>query len=205
MQVLTRVEFAEWVKRFSERSDDSIHFDDDVPFFTHSEATCIDVEYPQKLELLPFFARYLSTLVYDDWDFRGATLWLTDWGVGQPLDEGVGYRLVEAMNRASGQPMAFEVAPAHSFRADELPEAVGMLLQPMIFAWDAYYAPNWSYGFEEFFLHVSHDSFITVVTRTKDFHDRVFGKLEELHLSPKAVNERRVNRFCRHDSQESRH
>jgi len=25
-----------------------------------------------------------------------------------------------------------------------------MLMQPMVFGWDAYYLPQWSFGFEEF-------------------------------------------------------
>jgi hypothetical protein len=53
------------------------------------------------------------------------------------------------------------------------------------FGWDAMFAPRWSYGLEEFFLHVSHDSFVSVVTRTKEFHTKAFGLLEELDFNPK--------------------
>jgi hypothetical protein len=89
------------------------------------------------------------------------------------------------------------VAPGHQFRADELRDAIGMLLQPMIFAWDSYYLPTWSYGTGEFFLHVSHDSFVSVVTRTKAFHDRIFKQLEDLDLNPKPASDMQVNRFRR--------
>jgi hypothetical protein len=99
-------------------------------------------------------------------------LWFTEWGVWNSSDEGVGYKIIEGMNRASGQPKCFEVAPGHFFRADELPDATGMLMQPMISGWDAYYYPQWSYGTGDVFLHVSHDSFVTVATRTKDFYDK---------------------------------
>jgi len=40
------------------------------------------------------------------------------------------------MNRSGGQPTSFEAAPGHLFRADELTDAIAMLLQPMIFGWD---------------------------------------------------------------------
>jgi hypothetical protein len=38
---------------------------------------------------------------------------------------------------------------------------------------------------------------VSVVTRTKEFHDRVFGQLTELNLNPRPGHELRVRRFCR--------
>jgi hypothetical protein len=169
-------------------------------FYTHPEAACIDLEYPPKLEQLTFFARYLSTIGYEDHDFQGALIWFTHWGVWNLADEGVGYRVVERMHGAAGQPMSFEVGRGHRFRADELTDAVGLLIQPMIIGWDAFYLPDWSYGTGEFFLHVSHDSFVSVVTKTKVFYDDVFEKLEKLKLNPKPAPESRVQRFCRRPS-----
>jgi hypothetical protein len=196
LETLGLTEVHEWFERF--RTDtEYVHCDARGLFFTHPEASCIDLEYPPKLERLSFFARLLSTIGYGDEYFQGALLWFREWGVWNLLDEGVGYRIIEGMNRASGQPKSFEVAPGHVFRADELPDAIGMLIQPMIFGWDAYYYPFWSYGTGELFLFVSHDSFVTIVTRTKDFYDKVFGILEELNLHPKAGHESRIGRFCR--------
>jgi hypothetical protein len=166
-------------------------------FFTDPEANCIDLGYPSKLERLPFFARFLATVGYEDRDFEGALLWFTDWGVWNSREESVGYRIVEAMNTAVGQPKSFEAAPGHSFRPDELPEAIGMLLQSMVFSWDAFYLPHWSYGTHQFFLYVSHDSFVSVVTRSKEFYDRVFALLQELDLHPEPSHEQRMRRFCR--------
>jgi hypothetical protein len=190
----------ETVKSFSwsaKLGSDYANCDGKGLFFSDPEANCIDLEYPPKLERLPFFARFLATVGYEDRDFEGALLWFTEWGVWNERDEATGYRLVEAMHSAAGQPKSFEIAPGHLFRGDELPEAVGMLLQPMVFGWDAYYLPHWSYGTHQFFLHVSHDSFVSVVTRTKEFYDRVFGLLTELELRPKPGHESRMRRFCR--------
>ncbi|MFZ0521617.1 MAG: hypothetical protein WAL95_11375 [Candidatus Acidiferrales bacterium] len=198
MRVLNAAEVDESFRFYEKLGDEYVHYDEErTPFFTHSEAASIDVEYPPKLERLPFFARYLSTIGYDDWDFQGALIWFTEWGVWNLSDEGVGYRIVERMHVAAGQSASFEVAPGHEFRADELTDAVGMLMQPMIFGWDAFYLPRWSYGTGQFFLHVSHDSFVNIVTRTKEFNDRVFQQLQELELHPKATSDSRAKRFCR--------
>lgn len=123
-------------------------------------------------------------------------MWFCNWGVWNLFDEGIGYRIVEKLNAGSGQPKAFEVSPGHQYRADELPDAIGMLLQPMIFAWDSYYLPIWSYGTGKFFLHISHDSIVSVITRTKEFHDRVFQQLEKLNLNPKDANNQQKSRYC---------
>ena len=197
MEVLTLTDLAKRFTRFSGGGDEYAHFDGRDLFFICTEANCIDLEYPRKLERLPFFARYLSTVGYGPTDFSGATIWFTEWGVWNDADERAGYAIIEAMHRANGQPLAFEVAPAHVFRADELAEAVGMLLQPMVFGWDAYYLPRWSHGTDEFFIHISHDSFISDVTRTKTFHERIFRDLQHLDLFPRPGHELRVQRFCR--------
>lgn len=197
MQILSIAEINERFKPFTGSSPEEIRCDGRELFFAHPEAGCIDIEYPSKAEGLPFLARCLATLGYEPEHFRGALLWFTEWGVWQPLDEGIGYRIIEAMNSASGQPKSFEASPGHLFRADELQEAIAMLLQPMIFSWDALFVPSWSYGYHQFFLHVSHDSFFTVVTRTKEFYDKAFARLRELELNPKPGHEHQIRRFCR--------
>jgi len=200
LKVLTATEVGEWFSwsaRFPDLGSDYVHCDGKSLFFTHPEANCIDLEYPPKLERLPFFARFLATVGCEEIHFEGALIWFTEWGVWNSRDEAIGYRVVEAMHSAAGQPKSFEGVPGHLFRADELCDTVGMLLQPMIFGWDAYYFPRWSYGTHQFFLHVSHDSFVSGVTRTKEFYDRVFGLLKELELGPSPGHELRVRRFCR--------
>lgn len=200
MQVLTKAEAIEWLSwsdKFPDRNHDYAHCDGEELFFTHPEANCIDLEYPLKLERLPFFARLVAAIGYEDKDFEGALLLFTGWGVWNSSDEAMGYRIVEMMHRAAGQPACFEVGPGHLFRGDEFQDAVAMLMQPMVFGFDAYYLPKWSYGTGQFFLYVSHDSFVSIVTRTSEFYERVFSVLEELKLSPKPGTELRLRRFCR--------
>ena len=200
MHVLSADEVADWFQRFENLgvASDHARADQRGLFFTHPEAACIDLEYPPKLERLPFFARFIATIGYEPQHFDGALIWFTEWGVWGSDDERIGYRIVEHMNAGAGQPRSFEVAPGHQFRADELPDAIGMLLQPMVFRWDCFYLPSWSYGgTSPFFLHVSHDSFVSVVTRTREFYDRAFGLLKDLDLNPKPGHELQVRRFCR--------
>lgn len=194
MLVLSEAEIKQSLAAVGNLGSEYVQCDERGLFYTHPEANCIDLEYPPKLERLPSFTRLLATLGYDDADFEGASLWFTTWGVWNSQVEAIGYQIIEGMNRAAGQSHSFEVAPGHIFRADELSSAVGMLMQPMVFGWDAYYLPRWSFGHEEFFLYVSHDSFVTVATRTNAFHEKAFGILEELQLQPQRPH---GNRFCR--------
>lgn len=199
MQVLSAEEIAKWFKEFDNWKPDSdyVHADGGGLFYTHPEGSCIDLEYPKKLERFPFFAHCVATIGYEDQYFDGALIWFQHWGVWNLFDEGIGYRIVERINAGAGQQKSFEVAAGHRFRADELSDAIGMLMQPMIFAWDSFYLPMWSYGgMSEFFLHISHDSVVNVVTRTKEFHERVFKQLQELDLNPKTASGERVSRFC---------
>jgi hypothetical protein len=195
--VLTEAEVEKWFGSFP-KAEESVHCEDSELFYTHPEANCIDIEYPAKLESISFFARCVATLGYETIHFSGAMLWITQSGVWDDFDEGTGYKIIEAFRTAAGQPKSFEAAAAHKFRADELHQAIGSLLQPMIFGWDAIYYPSWSYGGQsEFFVHVSHDSFVSIVTRTKEFYDRAFAILRDQKLNPKAGHEMQVRRFCR--------
>jgi hypothetical protein len=196
LHVLTAAELNNWFAKLTNHDTQTIQYDADGPFFTHTEANCLHVENPQKLERLPFLARTLATITYESKDFAGALLWFTGWGVWNYSEEGIGYRIVEAIHRAAGQQKSFEDAPGHHFRGDELNEATGLLLQPMVFGWDANYVPQWSYGPEQFFLHVSHDSFVTVVTRTKEYYDKVFEILTRLDFSPTEARKTHSQRFC---------
>ncbi len=198
MKVLSDAEVHEQFVGFTKGNQNFAQLDGKDLYFIHPEVNCIDLEYPAKLERLPFFARFLATIGRDAEHFDGALLWITQWGVWNYQDEGIGYHVIEAMHRAAGQPVSFEVGRGHNFRADELDDAIAMLLQPMVFGWDAFFLPTWSWGgAHPFFLHVSHDSFVTIVTRTKEFHDQVLTALQKVDLNPNPGHELQVRRFCR--------
>src|SRR3954469_9153710 len=100
VQVLVKGEVNKWFSAFPSPSPEYVQCDGREPFFGYPEANCIDLEYPPKLERLPFFARFLATVGYDEKYFEGAMLWFTAWHIWNSADEAAGYHVVEAMNSA---------------------------------------------------------------------------------------------------------
>jgi hypothetical protein len=197
MRVLSEAEIHSSFASFGQFGKDRIQCDEHGPYFEYSEADCILLDYPSKLEQFPFFVRLLARLGYEDADFEAARLWFTQSGVWNSREEAIGYQIIESINCAAGQPTSFEAGPGHLFRADEFTAAVAMLMQPMLFGWDAFYLPVWSFGVEEYFLHVSHDSVVCVVTRSKEFHSKAFRTLQELQLNPRNAGDGTKAHFCR--------
>ena len=196
MKVLTMAEVAEWFASFKGWGDNYAHYDENGLYYSHPEANCIELQYPPLLEQLPFFAHYVATIGYEDKHFDGALSFVADYGRWSPFNEGMGYRIVEHINAGHGQPISFEAGRAHRFRADELVDAIGILMQPMIFAWRAFYLPSWSHGTGDFFLCVSHNSYVSVVTKTREFYDRVFKELIDHKYEPKIAPENHKHWFC---------
>ncbi len=95
MKVLTAAETKEWLIGFPDDTE-YVHCDGNGVFFTDPEASCIDIEYPSKLEKLPFLVRFLATLGYESRDFNGALVWFTQWDVWN--------RLMRALVTASLRP-----------------------------------------------------------------------------------------------------
>jgi hypothetical protein len=195
MTVITEDKVADWFQGPTWQGPEHVNFDGKKLLFTHSEAACIELKYPARLDGIPFFARAIATLGHKAEEFEGARILFTQWGLWN--FEATGYRIIERMNAGAGQPASFEAVPGFHFRADELDDAIGTLLQPVIFGWDAFYVPSWWSG-DDYFLHVSHDGFIVVVTRTKEFHELALKSLEECKLEASPVGDKwPTKHFCR--------
>jgi hypothetical protein len=123
-------------------------------------------------------ARLVAHLGYEQSHFRGAHLWITTWGVWNKDDEAIAFKTLEQFRRSYGENRSLQAAPGHSFRHDEFTESVCCLLQPMTVGWDAYYVPHWVYGSLDYFVSVSHDSFIDIEVRTQEMADRASTILE---------------------------
>lgn len=76
MKVLSATEASESFSWSAKLGSEYAHCDEEGVFFSDTEANCIDLEYPPKLERLPFFERFLAAMGYEDEDFEGALLWL---------------------------------------------------------------------------------------------------------------------------------
>jgi hypothetical protein len=120
-----------------------------------------------------YLARLIAHLKYEEIHFRGARLWINVWGVWDPLEEAIAFKVLEQFRRSYGESRSLELAPAMYFRHDEFVESVCCLLQPMLMGWDAYYVPTWAYGHLDYFLFVSHDGFVDIAVSTKEMNDEV--------------------------------
>jgi hypothetical protein len=126
---------------------------------------------------IAYLARLLAHLGYEEIDFKGALLWLTNWGVWDPGVEAIGFKTLERFRRSYGENRSLEFAPGHRFRDDEFMEAVCCLLTPMIVGWDAYYVPQWAYGPLDYFVFASHDSVLDIELRTPEMHAKALASL----------------------------
>lgn len=142
--------------------------------FADASAGCIIVDLRVKEpHQLAYLARLVAHLGYDEIHFGHAELWITTWGVWNPHVEAIGFKTIEQFRRSFGENRPLESAPGHYFRHNEFQESVSYLLQPMIIGWDAYYVPHWSYGNLDYFVEVSHDSFVDIHVRTKEMKEEV--------------------------------
>ena len=155
-------------------------------------ADCIELAFPEKPMQLSYFARVVSLLNLDREElFNGAVLWLTLWDIGSPQLEKTGWRIVENMRRGFGENRPISAAPGHSFRSDELVDLNAFLLPCYVFGWDAYILPSAN----DYFVHISHDEFWVVVSKTPEVHKQLLEQLSD--FSPQAPHERCKARFCR--------
>lgn len=140
--------------------------------FADAEAAILTIPFPKIFTALPHVSNFLATLGYETRHFNGALLWMSQYGIWDEQLEGIGYHLIETLCAGSGQVSAFENTGGYEFRADELLKATGFLMQPILFGWDAYYFPSWSWGgCSEYFLEISHDEVIRIHTKSRAYHD----------------------------------
>jgi len=194
LTVLTEAKLADWRLGPEWQGPEYVNFDSKGFFYTHPESACFNLEFPPNLDGIPCFVRTIATIGHEAQELQGAKISFTQWGIWNY--EATGYRIIERMNAGAGQPASFEEAPGHQFRADELTEALGTLLQPIIFGWDAFYVPSW-WDNDDYFLHVSHDGYVVAVTRAKQSYDKALKYLEECKIEPKLASRIDVARFCR--------
>ncbi|HVM93751.1 MAG TPA: hypothetical protein VMT67_13105 [Terriglobales bacterium] len=118
-----------------------------------------------------YLARLVAHLRYEEIQFEGASLWITQSGVWNSLQEAVALTTIERFRQGYGENRSLQAAPGHFFRHDEFVESVACLLQPILIGWDAYYVPRWAWGALDYFVVVSHDSFIDIQTRTIEMYE----------------------------------
>jgi len=126
-----------------------------------------------------FLARLLAQLRGTDDRFDGAVLWITARGIWDKYVESVCTAGIELQRRGFGELRSLHVAPVHYFEAHEFHESLSMLVWPMLAGWDAFYYPKGG-RFCDYYLSLSHDGFIDVVSANTAFLGEVAATLKEL-------------------------
>jgi hypothetical protein len=167
MEVITDQEVRQWIAK--NRIYDGLKLRETSLFYENNEADCIELKFPETPLRVTYFTRLVSMLNLDDEAlFPGALLWITVYDIGSPPLEKTGWRLIERMRQGFGENRPLQTASGHFFRSDELVELNAFLLPCFVFAWDAYVVP---FSASDFFVHISHDEFWVVVTRTQETYD----------------------------------
>ena len=167
MKGLTKEQVQMWCK------DRSIAVtNDDYLYFPQSRC-CIAIELPTKPYELVALANEL--LPYSESTrFRGALLWIRQWGVWNELVERVGSRVMEMIRRASGDARSPEEAPGYLFDSQELVDLQVGLIQPLLIGWDAFMVPESG----DYIVATSHDETTCVLARTPQIQERMLEELK---------------------------
>lgn len=117
------------------------------------------LDVPLEAQKVAALASSLLSVEEDD-GYYGALIWFTNWDIGTPQIERCGLRILEQMRRGYGVTASVENAPAQLFRTDEITDVQAFLTLPMLFGWDAYFAPHGT----RYFAYVRQNSSLFLVT-----------------------------------------
>jgi hypothetical protein len=167
-----------------------IRLDDTHLYYTNPEANCIELKFPDWPGRAAYFSSRASMLGLggEGEQFQGALLWITSSELGNLAP--IGWKLVEKMRQGCGENRPLQAARAHFFRRDELLDLQAFLLPCFVFGWDAYLLP---FRNNDFFVHISHDDYWGVISRTQERHDILLAELKD--LNPRESPTMR-ERFC---------
>jgi hypothetical protein len=113
-----------------------------------------------------------SLLAVEECDgYYGALMWFTNWDIGTPQIERCGLRILEQMRRGYGVTASVENAPGQLFRSDEMVDVQAFLTLPLLFGWDAYFAPHGT----RYFAYARQNSSLFLVTD----NEQVLQKLQQ--------------------------
>jgi hypothetical protein len=141
MQLLDSSEAARWC------GDRGITFTHDWPHrlaITGGHPLGIHVMVPEPGLQAVFMAHRLVTAGASETpeeNFRGALLWLQDWGIWNESMDGTGEALLDGLR--GNHPLAadWKAAPAQLYSQEELAGARAAAFVPLMFQWDAYLVP----------------------------------------------------------------
>jgi hypothetical protein len=100
-------------------------------------------------------------------------LWIRERGIWGEYSEKTGARMVELMRLGKGEAESLEKRPGQLFGPEEVWETHSYLVIPMLFGWDAFLVPQG----EDYFVFVSHDGVLGVVTRTERTYKQLYQRV----------------------------
>jgi hypothetical protein len=192
MQAMTADEVKKFVRQNQWATGLQIDTDGRDLYYDSAESNCVELKFPETPFKVSYFTRVLSLLnIAAEQLFGGAVLWITFCDIGSPQLVKTGWKIMEKMRAGFGENRELRAAPGHAFRSDEFVELNAFLVPCFIFGWDAYLLP----AGEDYFVHISHDEFCTVVAKTTAVHAELLKELEPLHPLP--ASEAVLAKFCR--------
>lgn len=173
-----------------ERWDCGIRVDGKNLYYDSHEAKCMQLRFPDWPGKAAYFSSRASRLGThgNEAQFRGSLLWITFSELGSLAP--IGWKQVEMMRHGFGENRSLQTARAHFFRSDELLDLDAFLVPCFVFGWDAYVIP---FGSNDFFVHVSHDEYWGVISKTQKAHDMLFAELKDLNP---VESPGMLSRFC---------
>jgi hypothetical protein len=102
----------------------------------------IRVVVPAEALRIVALAAKLLAIEEDEGEYYGALVLFRQLDIGTPRMERCGLRILEQMRRAYGVTASVENAPGQLFRTDEIADVHAFLTLPLLFGWEAYFAPH---------------------------------------------------------------
>jgi len=169
MRGLSNNETREWClgQGLSLTSDNYLYYD----FRDHHS---FYVELAGKAQELISLGEYLIP-TWNETHFQGGLVWMKDWGIWNEHLEKVGSAILRQMRLASSESRPLIDAPAMLFEPSELFELHAYFALPLLFGWDAFVVP----AGREYFVFLSHEGLICVVSKSRQVHEQVFARVKE--------------------------
>jgi hypothetical protein len=160
MYVATDAEVRKWLVKAEPTH--GIRVDGTTLYYAEPGANCLELTFPEEPLRVTYFARVASMIST----------------IGRPQVQKSGWKLVEKMRQGVGENRSLEMAREHFFRDDELVDLTAFLVPCFVYGWDAYLVP---YARSDFFVHISHDEYWGIVTRTQEAYEKLFSELKGLN------------------------
>lgn len=132
--------------------------------YREGEHRCIRLPLPKEATgVLSLAYVLLMTFLEEDAEenYEGGLLWLRSWDIWSATRERVGMWLMNQLRLGPGAPKSLADWPAIVFDSNEFIATHALLIQPMLFQWDAFYVPA-SAKFAAFISHDEHVDLLTV-------------------------------------------